>query len=149
MLANWTDIPGRKAYAFAHPMLDFLPLLKTVQYSNSVVWRRDKLARRPPRERYKMCMIGFDVMLRIHSYRSDCFSTQDASVGVCAQVKSVHRSSWPPKYSTKGQFRSLLQLFFARPALVRQWLQFDLITVCLSRAWAIFACIWFYGSVWW
>ena len=122
---------------------------ENVQYSNSVVWRREKLVRRPPRARYKMYLIGFDLMLRVYIDRSECFCTQDAYVGVCAQVESVHRSSGPPKHSTKGKFLINCSFFFARQVLVRQWLQFDLIIVCLSRAWAIFARIWFYGSVWW
>ena len=90
----------------------------------------------------------FDVMLCIHSYRSDCFCTQDASVGVCAQVKSVYRSYGPPKYSTKDKFLEVDWISFLRTALVRQCLQFDLITVCLSCVWAMFACIRFYGIIW-
>ena len=87
---------------------------ENVQYSNVVVWRREKIVRRPPRARYKMYRIGFDLMLRGYIYRSECFCTQNAYVGVCAQVESVHRSSGPPKYSTKGKF--LINYNFFREA---------------------------------
>ena len=83
MLVNWTEIPGRKGYAFAYPMLDLLPLLKTVQYSNSVVWRREKLAVRPPRERYNMYMVGLIWCYAFTAIEATA-SVQDASVGVCA-----------------------------------------------------------------
>ena len=53
-------------------------------------------------------MIGLmscDVFIAIEATAS----LQDASVGVCAQVKSVHGSYGPPKHNTKGKFRSQLQ----------------------------------------
>ena len=61
-------------------------------------------------------MNGAEIFIAIEATAS----VQDASVGVCAQVKSVHCSYGPPKYSTKGKFRSQLHFFFVRTSLVRQ-----------------------------